>query len=153
MPDKPRPKPPSDPFGERMFFADELGELFDGHKPYGRSETGFLAGRSFKPAADIHETSDGLVICLEVPGMERDEIDLEITGNVLKVSGSRNFMREHPDEEYIRLERGFGSFERIFEIPGDTDPAKVTAHLERGVLAINVPRRVERRNIPVETGE
>jgi len=149
----PDPKDPPDPFDERAFFAEELGDLFEAHRPYGRSETGFLAGRSFRPAANIHETADGLTITLDVPGIERDDVDLKIEGRRLIVSGARDFVRDHPDEEFVRLERGFGSFRRIFEIPGDLDHDRVSAVLDRGVLIITVPCRRRRREIIVGTGE
>ena len=147
----PDPKDPRDPFGESMFFSDDLGDLFETHRPYGRSETGFLAGRSFHPAADIFESPLGLVITLEVPGMEREQIDIAVEGRRLTISGSRDFVREHPDEEYVRLERGFGSFRRVFEIPQDIDPQSVTAKLDLGVLTILIAKSGEPRSIPVET--
>jgi len=127
--------------------------MFETHRPYGRSETGFLAGRSFRPAANIYETSSGITITLDVPGISREDIDLKIEGNRLTVSGKRDFIRDHADEEFVRLERGFGSFKRIFEIPGDVDHDRVTAKLEQGVLMVDVPRRESRREIRVESEE
>ncbi|HEX9745494.1 MAG TPA: Hsp20/alpha crystallin family protein [bacterium] len=147
------PKNLPDFFGDKMFFSDELGDMFDTHHPYGRSQTEFLAGRSFSPSADVYEFDDGIVITLEVPGMAREEIDLRVQGNMLEVRGSRNFVRDTHDEEYIRLERGFGSFIRTFEIPTGTDPKTVSANLENGVLTVKIARAGSRRNIPVETGE
>ena len=155
MADKPKnPKHSIDPFGDKMFFSDDLGDIFDSHHPYGRPETGFLAGRSFNPAVDIHECADGLLISLEVPGMRREEINLELNENVLTVTGSRNFKKDHEQEEHIRLERGFGSFRRMFEVPGDINPSAVSAKLENGVLMITVPRLQKGPlNIPVISGD
>jgi HSP20 family protein len=136
-----------------MFFSDDLEDLFETHRPYGRSETGFLAGRSFRPAADVYESPEGLVISLDVPGLERDQVALKLEGRRMTVSGSREFQREHPDEEFVRLERGFGSFRRVFEIPSDVDADGISAKLDNGVLTITVPRRTEHRTIPVESDE
>jgi len=152
MPAKPPdPRDPKDTFDEPMFMPDGFDDLFETHRPYGRSETGFLAGRSFKPSANIYETSDGLVITLDVPGIERKHIDIKIEGRRLMVTGARNFTRDHPDEEFVRIERGFGSFKRVFEVFSDVDHDEVKARLDNGVLTITVPRRCDLREIPVES--
>jgi len=62
-------------------------------------------------------------------------------------------MREDPQEEFIRLERGFGSFRRAFEIPGELDHESITAKLEHGVLRITVPRRRRKTSITIESEE
>jgi HSP20 family molecular chaperone IbpA len=152
-PKNPSQKDPPDPFDNRMFFLEELGELFETHRPYGRSETGFLAGRSFRPAANIYETPDGITIAVDLPGIDRDDIDLKIDEGRLIVSGKRDFKRDDPDEEFVRLERGFGSFRRIFEIPGEVDRDRITARLEQGVLTITVPRLRQRHGIIIKSEE
>jgi HSP20 family protein len=140
-----------DPFDDAMFFGDDLIDLFETHRPFGRSETGFLAGRSFRPAADIFESPDGLVIILEVPGIEKSQINVEVDGNHLIVSGSRDFVKDNLDEEYVRLERGFGSFRRVFELPLNIDAESVKAKLENGVLTLKLPRKKEVR-VAIQTG-
>lgn len=134
-----------------MFFQDGAKDLFETHRPFSRSETGFTAGKSFRPAADIFEAEDGLLISLDVPGLERDQVEIELDGRRLIVSGSRDFVRDHPGEEHVRLERGFGSFRRAFEVPRAFDPDRITAKLDQGVLTILVARRGERRSIEVES--
>jgi HSP20 family molecular chaperone IbpA len=151
--DNPGHKDPPNPFDEQSFFLEELGELFETHRPYGRSETGFLAGRSFRPAANIHESPDGIVITLDVPGIEREAIDLTVDGNRLIISGRRDFVRDDPHEEFIRLERGFGSFRRIFEIPGEIDHDSISAKLDKGVLRITVPHGHHKKEIAIESEE
>ncbi len=149
-------KDPPDPFDDPLFPCEDIEDMFETHRPFGRSETGFLAGRSFHPTANIYESPDGLIITLEIPGIDRKDVDLKIEGNRLMVSGSRHFVRDHPDEKCIRIERGFGSFRRVFEIPADTDPDRITAKLDLGVLTIEIPMR-SRMDTPceirVESGE
>ncbi len=144
------PKNPPKPHTDSTFLTDNLGDLFETHRRGGRSETGFLAGRGFNPAADIYESEDALNITLDVPGMVRDQIDLKIEGQRLTVSGSREFVRTHADEESVRLERGFGNFRRAFELPQDIDSEGVTARLEQGVLTVRIPRRSAGFTIEVE---
>ena len=152
-PASPGPSDPPDPFDRPLSFGEGFGDLFEAHRPHGRSETGFVAGRSFRPAANIHETAEGLVITLDIPGIEREDVDLKIEGQRMIVTGKRDFIRDHADEEFVRLERGFGSFTREFELPGEADHDNVTARLENGVLTITVPGRQARRDITIETGE
>ena len=152
-PKPPDPKNPRDPLGNPFFSRDDLEDLFEGHFPYGRSETGFVAGRGFRPHTDLYEVEDGLVIEMDIPGVNREQVDIKVDGNRLIVYGSRDFVRERPGEEIIRLERGFGSFRRIFEIPADSDENNITARLESGVLVIKVPRITGTRKIKVEIEE
>jgi len=135
------PKSPEDPFDEFMFLSGDLEELFEAHKPFGRPETGFLAGRSMKPAADVFESPEGLEIHLEVPGVSMDDLDISVEGERLVVSGHREFVKDFPNEEYLRLERGFGSFRRVFEIPSGVEASDLEACLEQGILTIKVKCR------------
>jgi HSP20 family protein len=147
----PDPADPGNPLDDAMFFvADDLGDLFEAHRPFGRSETGFLGARSFRPSADVYESQDGLIISLEVPGTPREKIDITVQGTALVISGNREFHRESPNEEYVRLERGFGSFRRIFELPEDADTENVHARLEQGVLTITIPRNSSQTKVTIE---
>jgi HSP20 family protein len=150
-PQNPGHKDPPDPFDEPMFLIEELDDMFESHRPFGRSEVGFLAGRNFRPAANVHETEDGLVITMDVPGLEQDDVDIKIEGRTLFIFGKRDFVRNKPDEEFVRLERGFGSFRRAFEVPADVDQDNVAAKLDQGVLTIVVPLKRGQRRIPVNS--
>lgn len=149
--DNPKKKDPAVPIDGPMYRNSSIDDLFDSHRPFGRSETGFLAGRSFNVAANVYESADGLVITVDCPGISREDVELKLEGNSLIVSGKREFTKEHSDEEYVRLERGFGSFKRVFEVPSDVDGASISAKLENGVLKIIVPVRKKRREITVES--
>jgi len=150
-PSIPGSKDPPDPFDTPMFMVEELDEMFETHHPFGRSETGFLAGRNFKPAANVFETENSLIVTVDIPGVGRDDIDITLEGRRLSVSGTRAFKSENPDEDYIRLERGFGRFRRIFEVPFDTDPSMISARIENGVLTIDVPGISSARTITIES--
>ena len=133
-----------------MFFGDSIDDFFDTPRTWAKPGLGFLSGKSFRPAADVFECPDGLVIKLEIPGIEREKIDVAVDGRRLIISGARDFIREHPSEEFLRIERGFGSFRREFEVPVSIDPAQVTAKLELGVLTVTIPGHPAAREIPVE---
>lgn len=152
-PHKKDPKNPKIPVGDMNFITGERDDFLDSRRPTRRTALGFADGRGFHPDSDIHETKDGLIIVMEIPGMDREEVDIKLEGRRITVSGSREFVKDKPDEEIIRLERGFGSFSRTFELPDGLNLDAIAAKLDLGVLTISVPIRQTQRTIPVEPGD
>jgi HSP20 family protein len=139
-------------FDESMFFGDVLDWMFESHRPYGRSESGFVVRRIFQPAADVIETQSSIIVKLEVPGVDYEDIQVNMEGSNLVISGKREFDRDAQSEELVRLERGFGDFKRIFHMPEEIDSSTIKAKLDSGVLTITIPSERPRRTIPVESG-
>lgn len=98
----------------------------------GRASSGWV------PAADIHETDDRFLVTIEVPGLSRDDIQIECRGNDLSVSG-KGSTADCP-QRYHQLERGHGAFSRVFSFGADVDGQGVTAELADGVLSITIPK-------------
>lgn len=92
------------------------------------------------PRTDLSETDDAFRIRLDVPGMTKDDIAINLQNNTLTVSGERSSERQEDGEEYVRVERAFGNFHRTFTLPDAVDPDRVEATYDEGVLAINVPK-------------
>ena len=92
------------------------------------------------PRTDLSETDDAFRIRLDVPGMEKDDITINLQNNTLTVSGERSSERKEEGEEYVRVERAFGNFHRTFTLPDAVDAEKVEAAYDNGVLTINVPK-------------
>ena len=93
----------------------------------------------WQPPVDLYETADAYVVTAEVPGLERDDIDIQTGEGRLTLSGARD-ERPIACEQYHRIERGHGSFQRSFQLPLPIDNTAVTAELKDGVLTIRCPK-------------
>ncbi|WP_263787501.1 Hsp20/alpha crystallin family protein [Salinibacter grassmerensis] len=104
------------------------------------------------PRTDLSETDDAFRIRLDVPGMTKDDIAINLQNNTLTVSGERSSERQEEGEEYVRVERAFGNFHRTFTLPNAVDPERVEATYDEGVLTINVPKteKSTRRQIEIK---
>jgi len=92
------------------------------------------------PVADILETPDSYIFRVELPGVGRDNINLEVRGNLLILSGERPIEKEPSVAAYHRIERIHGVFERSFHLPGQIDTDRARANYQDGVLEIIFPK-------------
>lgn len=109
-------------------------------------------GTSWSPAVDIYETATDLIFEVEVPGLDREAVTISIDNGHLTIGGQRTAVEE--GRTHHRRERGYGKFERSFQLPASADTERVSARMDRGVLVITVPKREEARTrqIPVSIG-
>ena len=104
----------------------------------------------WQPPVDLYETADAYVLTAEIPGVDRDDIDIQTGDGRLTLSGMRQ-ERAVACEQFHRLERGHGSFQRTFQLPQPIDPGGVTADLKDGVLTVKCPKLAapSTRRIPI----
>ena len=95
---------------------------------------------SWVPAVDIFEKGDNLVIRAEVPGVEKEDIDVSVEDNRLVIKGERKREREFDEENAYRLERSFGGFVRSFVLPKTVDAGRINASYNNGVLEVTLPK-------------
>jgi HSP20 family protein len=119
----------------------EMNRLFDSF--FGRPVTVATSQRIWMPLADMWETKDDLYVTFEVPGVREKEISVSITGDVLTVKGERKWDKELKDENYHRLERVYGKFERAIPLPVPVQADRVKATYREGVLEIKLPKADE----------
>jgi HSP20 family protein len=104
----------------------------------------------FRPTADLYETPEGLVLRMEIAGVARQDLGIDLVGQQLIIRGQR---RPRPPADATRVlhyEITYGNFERTFHIPMAIDPEGVKARYENGILEVKLPRRRPRaRRIPV----
>jgi HSP20 family protein len=104
----------------------------------------------FRPAADLYETSEGLVLRLEIPGADREDLGIDLAGQELVIRGQRRPTPPVNTSRVLHYEITYGSFERSFHIPIPVNPEGVKAHYEHGILEVQLPRQHPRsRRIPV----
>ena len=97
----------------------------------------------WQPAVDIYETPESIVIKAELPDVEQKDIDVRIEDNTLTIKGERKHESEVKKENYHRIERYFGSFQRSFKLPATVDQEQVSANCEKGVLTVTLPKKEE----------
>jgi HSP20 family protein len=111
------------------------------------------ATTTWSPAVDIFETEGEIVVKAELPGMERNDIAVNLEKNVLSVKGERRFTKETKDDNYHRIERSYGTFSRAFSIPTTVDEEKIKADYKDGVLKIVLPKKEQAKPKQIRIAE
>lgn len=119
---------------------DDLMARFQ--RGFGRSNVGAndLPQAAFAPAVDISETPAEYLIKAELPGLNKDEVNVTVHNGVLTMTGERKSESERKDETFHRVERSYGAFTRSFVLPEDAAAEKVSAECKDGVLTVHVAR-------------
>lgn len=94
----------------------------------------------WRPSSDTFEVDDGLVVTLEIPGIDRSDVSLEVEGGRMTVRGERTAPPGLEADRIARQECVYGPFVRVFDLPTDIDSARITAEQRNGVLMIRLPR-------------
>jgi HSP20 family protein len=106
---------------------------------------------SWYPAADIYDTKDNYVLKIEVPGLSKKDVNIEVEDNILSVKGERKEEKDEKKDGYRRTERHSGVFYRAFRLPRNVDAGKIGASLKDGILELKVakPEEIKPKNIPI----
>jgi HSP20 family protein len=94
----------------------------------------------WNPAVDVYENDDAIVVKAELPGMEKDQIAVDVQGRVLSIKGERASDNEINEERYYRRERTHGRFERALTLPAEVNPESIKAEYKDGILKVEVPK-------------
>jgi HSP20 family protein len=107
---------------------------------------GIATQGTWAPPVDIYETeAKDLVIKAELPDMTRDDIEVTVENDVLTLRGTKKLPNDVKEEQFRRVERSYGTFNRSFTLPKTVDASKVTADYKNGVLTVKLPFREEAR--------
>jgi HSP20 family protein len=107
---------------------------------------------AWMPHFEVRENGNSIRILADVPGVQRDDLEISITGNRLIVSGHRESEARHKDEDMHAWERQYGQFARTFTLPDSADHDHITSDLHDGVLTIVVPMKAGARSRKVQIG-
>jgi HSP20 family protein len=108
-----------------------------------------------RPVIDIAEKERSYEITAEIPGVEEKDIHLDLEGDTLIIRGDKQQSDEQKSENYHRIERSYGSFQRVLTLPEDADPESIKARFKNGVLTVEINRdpgktRTQGQHIPIE---
>ena len=138
-----------DPFRDLSVLQDRINRIFNDAT---RGSSVGASTRTWAPVVDIAETDNDLVVRAELPGMKREDIDVEVTGESLTIRGERKFDEDAKDQ-YIRVERPYGPFQRSFTIGVPVQADKVKAAYRDGILEVTIPKaeEVKPKKIEIKT--
>jgi HSP20 family protein len=133
------------PFSALRDLENQFGRMFED-----LWDGGSATGRMWSPPIDLSETEDSYVLEADVPGLNKEDLELVVVDNLVTIKGERKHQSEARREGYHRFERQYGSFQRTFEIPGGFKADAVQAAFENGVLRVTLPKREESKPKQIE---
>lgn len=138
------------PFGDLLSIHDGINQLFE-NEFFHDHEKGELSTTSWSPSTDIYENKNEYVFKIDLPGLSKESINIELNEKTLTVKGEKKEEKEVKRENLYRSERCNGTFFRSFNIPRNTDHKKINAKMKDGVLELRVPKIEESttKSIPI----
>jgi HSP20 family protein len=129
-----------EPYRGFSTFQDQFNRLFNESFRNPSEESAFTA---WAPSVDIYETPNELVVKADLPDVNEKDIDVHVENNLLTIRGERKFEKSVSEENYLRVERTYGSFSRSFSLPNTVNAEAIGAEYKNGVLTITLPKREE----------
>ena len=142
-----------EPFsGELATFRRQMDRLFESF--FGREPLGWPEER-IAPPVDVAETTEEILVKVEVPGIDEKDLSLTLSGDNLLIKGERKAEKEEKDKHFHRKERWQGLFQRVIALPVSVDQEKISAEYKKGVMEIHLPKKpeVKPKEIPIKVKE
>ena len=130
-----------DPFQNLATLQDQVNRLFEVPLAGRNAESSDLT--AWAPAVDIYETENELVIKADLPDVNEKDLDIRVENNMLTIRGERKFEQKVKEDNYLRIERTYGSFSRSFSLPNTVNTETIKAEYKNGVLTVQLPKRAE----------
>jgi HSP20 family protein len=111
--------------------------------------------RWIQPRFDVEETNQAYLLSVDLPGVKKENVKIDLTENVLTISGERRYVHDSNEKTEVRQERAYGRFQQSFTLPTSVDAGQVEAQLEDGVLRIALPKseQAKPRSIQIGSGQ
>jgi HSP20 family protein len=124
-----------DPF---TALREEMNDLRS--RLWGGDDEGWFGGALAAPSIDLSETDTAVEVRMDLPGVKPDDIDIQVNGNILSVSGQRKEEKEEKGRTFHRIERHSGTFSRSITLPATVNDSEVAAEYRDGVLCVTLPK-------------
>jgi len=118
-----------------MDLRDEIEKMFNDFGAGGETSEGF-----WTPSVDISEESDKLIMSIELPGVDKKDVKINLHENVLTIEGQKTRQIEEQKDKYYRCERSYGKFSRSFTLPTKVVADKIDANYKDGILTVTLPK-------------
>ena len=135
------------PFRDVSTLQEQVNKVFESNFSRNRDHAALTA---WAPSVDVYETENELVIMADLPEVSEKDIDLRVENNMLTIRGERKFEQKVKEENYLRMERSYGSFSRSFSLSNTVDTQAIKAEYTDGVLNITLPKRAESKSKQVK---
>ena len=133
-----------EPYRGLNLSGETIHKLFDDTaKTLSRFGIEDLGDVRWAPRVDIYEKEDSYVVRADLPGIKKEDIEIDLKDNTLAVRGEKKFNGKSDKENYVRIERKYGKFVRNIRLSDNVDSGKIKASYKDGVLEINIPKREE----------
>jgi HSP20 family protein len=130
-----------EPFREIDTLQRQMNHLFDSLTTSTED-----VGAAFVPPAELHETPDALQLKLELPGMNREDIDVQVTADAIAISGERKSERHAEEKGVTRSEFRYGKFRRVIPLPIRVQNTGAHGEYKDGILSLTLPKAEEEKN-------
>jgi HSP20 family protein len=139
------------PFKDIEKTRSEMDRLWDTFL-FGRPNTSGIAEEEWQPAMDVAETESELVVNVEIPGMDPEDIDVSLSEGTLLIKGEKKPEEEEKEADYHLIERSYGTFIRSIPLPAEVQSEKISASYKNGILTIVLPKSegAQKREIKVK---
>jgi len=134
---------------------EEMDRLFGQFLRRGEGEEATWGQGLWAPPVDIYETDDAFMLKAELPGFTKDDVNIEVHENRLIIRGERKRETEAKEDQYHRVERAYGRFERAFWLPTTVDAEHIQASFKNGILEMRLPKseKAKPKQIPITETE
>ena len=129
-----------DPSRSAVSLQEQVNRLFGNVLARSAEESNLT---SWAPAVDIYETEHELVVKADLPDVDVKDLDIRVENNLLTIRGERKFEKKVNEENYLRVERTYGSFSRSFSLANTVNSEAIKADYQNGVLSLTLPKREE----------
>jgi HSP20 family protein len=139
-----------DVFSQLQHEVDRVFDSFTSSRPLAT----LIGNGTFEPAIDVAETVDAIEMTAEIPGCDPKDVEITLVDRTLTLRGEKKTETEQKEKNYHAVERSYGAFVRTMTLPFATDPAKIVAKFDNGVLRVHLPKPPEAmqdvKKIPIQ---